>query len=85
MSERIDLTLTENISLEDLIAEVKRCYEAIDKMREALWYWGLSICPRSHEMFEWAYGCQSEKCASFDDDCRELLDDWDHSDFKDEE
>ena len=57
----------------DLIAELKRCYEEIDGLLETIGGWGLVLCPRSNEWFEWDYGCQSEKCASFDDDCRELV------------
>ena len=58
-----------------LIAELKKCYEEIDSLNRELENWGLALCPRSNEWFEWDYGCQSEKCASFDDDCRELADD----------
>jgi hypothetical protein len=57
----------------DLIAELKKRYEEIDNLHMILDNWGLALCPRSSEWFEWDYGCQSEKCASFDDDCRELV------------
>ena len=57
----------------ELIAELKRCYEETDELLETIGSWGYVMCPRSTEWFEWDYGCQSEKCASHDDDCRELV------------
>jgi len=59
--------------LPTLIAELKRCYEKIDRLLETIYSWGYVMCPRSNEWFEWDYGCQSEICASHDDDCRELV------------
>jgi hypothetical protein len=59
--------------LPTLIAELKRCYEEIDRLLETIGSWGYVMCPRSNEWFEWDYGCQSEICASHDDDCRELV------------
>lgn len=56
-----------------LIAELKRCYEEIDGLLETIGSWGYVMCPRSTEWFEWDYGCQSEICASHDEDCRELV------------
>lgn len=88
-NKRIDIKLMESIirlwragdiSDEDLalemdymVPELKRCYEKIDGLLETIGSWGYVMCPRSTEWFEWDYGCQSEKCASFDDDCRELV------------
>jgi hypothetical protein len=86
-NERIDLTKFEGLDIDremmhfqsiieeipNLLAELKRCYEEIDGLLETIGGWGLVLCPRSNEWFEWDYGCQSEKCASFDDDCRELV------------
>jgi hypothetical protein len=86
-NERIDLTKFEGLDIDremmhfqsiieeipNLLAELKRCYEEIDGLLETIGGWGLTLCPRSNEWFEWDYGCQSEKCASFDDDCRELV------------
>lgn len=86
-NERIDLTKFEGLDIDremmhfqsiieeipNLLAELKRCYEEIDGLLETIGGWGLALCPRSNEWFEWDYGCQSEKCASFDDDCRELV------------
>jgi len=79
--ERIDLERLNDdlqhgnpeVNISDLIAELKRRYEEIDGLLETIGSWGYVICPRSTEWFEWDYGCQSEKCASFDDDCRELV------------
>jgi hypothetical protein len=79
--ERIDLEKLNDdlqhgnpeVNISDLIAELKRRYEEIDGLLETIGSWGYVICPRSTEWFEWDYGCQSEKCASFDDDCRELV------------
>ena len=56
-----------------LLAELKRCYERIDRLLETIGSWGYVMCPRSNEWFEWDYGCQSEICANHDDDCRELV------------
>jgi len=52
---------------------LKRCYEEVDRLLETIGSWGYAMCPRSNEWFEWDYGCQSEICASHDDDCRELV------------
>lgn len=79
--ERIDLEKLNDdlehgnpeVNISDLISELKRCYEKIDRLLETIGSWGYVMCPRSTEWFEWDYGCQSEKCASFDDDCRELV------------
>ncbi len=59
--------------LEKLKRELKSCYKEIDGLLETIGGWGYVMCPRSNEWFEWDYGCQSEKCASHDDDCRELV------------
>ena len=59
--------------LEKLKRELKSCYKEIDELLENIGSWGYVICPRSNEWFEWDYGCQSEECASHDDDCRELV------------
>ena len=79
--ERIDLEKLNDdlqhgnpeVNISDLIAELKRRYEEIDGLLETIGSWGYVICPRSTEWFEWDYGCQSEKCASCDDDWRELV------------
>lgn len=73
ISEEADRFYNAIDKLPDLIAELKRCYEKIDGLLETIGSWGYVMCPRSTEWFEWDYGCQSEKCASFDDDCRELV------------
>lgn len=59
--------------LKVILDELKRCYEEIDGLLETIGGWGYVMCPRSNEWFEWDYGCQSEKCASHDEDCRELV------------
>jgi len=56
-----------------ILNELARCYEEIDNLHVTLHKWGLALCPRSNEWFEWDFGCQSENCTSFDDDCRELV------------
>jgi len=61
-------------SVPKMIAELKKRYEEIDNLHVTLHKWGLALCPRSNEWFEWDFGCQSEKCASYDEDCRELID-----------
>tara|TARA_B100001094_G_scaffold163266_1_gene158039 strand:+ start:2989 stop:3294 length:306 start_codon:yes stop_codon:yes gene_type:complete len=58
---------------EKLLHEMKRCYKEIDELLGTIGSWGYVMCPRSTEWFEWDYGCQSETCASHDDDCRELV------------
>ena len=55
-----------------LIAELKRMYEREDELLQAIDGWGMVICPRSGEWFEWDYGCQSESCVD-KEDCRELV------------
>jgi len=59
--------------LRSILLELKRCYEEVDRLLETIGSWGYAMCPRSNEWFEWDYGCQSEICASHDDDCRELV------------
>ena len=58
--------------LKVILDELKRMYEREDELLQAIDGWGMVICPRSGEWFEWDYGCQSESCAD-KDDCRELI------------
>jgi len=81
-NERIDLTELEeqfkdglnwdDMNTMELIAELKRMYEREDELLQAIDGWGMVICPRSGEWFEWDYGCQSESCVD-KEDCRELV------------
>ena len=59
-------------TVEEMIAELKRMYEREDEFLQAIDGWGMVICPRSGEWFEWDYGCQSESCVD-KEDCRELV------------
>ena len=55
-----------------LLAELKRMYERENELLQAIDGWGMVICPRSGQWFEWDYGCQSESCVD-KEDCRELV------------
>jgi hypothetical protein len=58
--------------LKVLLDELKRLYERENELLQAIDGWGMVICPRSGEWFEWDYGCQSESCVD-EEDCRELV------------
>ena len=57
---------------EEIMAELKKMYAREDELLQAIDGWGMVICPRSGEWFEWDYGCQSESCVD-KEDCRELV------------
>jgi hypothetical protein len=58
--------------LKVLLDELKRLYERENELLQAIDGWGMVICPRSGQWFEWDYGCQSESCVD-EEDCRELV------------